>query len=163
MAKTKAEEDHRKIAATNRRALAKYEILETLEAGLVLTGPEVKSLRGGGANLQDGFARIEGQEAFLWNVHISPYSQGSLHVTQEPLRTRKLLLHHKEILRWLGKTTTKGLTIIPLEIYFNKRGKAKVTLALAKGKRGPDRREDIKKRTVEREMRREFAGKYKVK
>src|SRR5437870_5254027 len=112
----KKDADRYKIAATNRRAGAKYEILETMEAGLILTGPEVKSLRHGAANLQDGFARIEGEEAFLWNVHIAPYAQGSLHVKQDPLRTRKLLLNRQEIKRWMGRTVTKGLTIVPLEI-----------------------------------------------
>ncbi len=159
----KVEKEVRKVVASNRRASAKYELIETVEAGLVLTGPEVKSLRAGGANLQDGFARVDGEQAFLWNVHIAPYNMGSTHVVQDPLRTRKLLLHHKEILRWMGKTMVKGLTIVPLEIYFNKRGKAKVSLALAKGKRGPDRREEIKRRTVDREMRKEFAGKQRIK
>jgi SsrA-binding protein len=159
----KKDEDARKIIATNRRAFSKYEIIEKLEAGLVLTGPEVKSLRQGNANLQDGFARVEGEQATLWNVHIAPYSMGSLHVTQDPVRTRKLLLNHKEILRWMGKTIIKGLTIIPLEIYFNKRGKAKITLALAKGKRGPDQREEIKRRTIDREIQKEFSGRHKIK
>ena len=149
--------------ASNRRANSKYEVIETFEAGVVLTGPEVKSLRGGGCNLQDGFARIEDERARLYNVHISPYRQGSLHVVQEPTRTRTLLLHHKEIMKLMGKTIIKGLTLIPLEIYFNKRGKAKVLLALARGKNAPDRRDDIKKRTVNREMQREFAGRYKNK
>jgi SsrA-binding protein len=153
----------RKFVATNRRAHAKYEILETLEAGLVLTGPEVKSLRAGAVHLQEGFARMDGEKATLWNVHIAPYSMGSLHVQQDPTRTRTLLMNRKEILKWMGKTMSKGLTIVPLEIYFNKRGYAKVTLALAKGKRGPDRREEIKKQTIRREMQRQFAGKYKVK
>src|SRR5262245_12432957 len=121
MGKSKPTSEARKVVASNRRANAKYEIIETLEAGLVLTGPEVKSLRGGNANLQDGFARVDGEQAFLWNVHIAPYSYGGLHVVQDPVRKRKLLLKHKEILRWMGKTITKGLTIIPLEIYFNKR------------------------------------------
>ena len=161
--KNNKEPESRKIAASNRRAGAKYEIIETLEAGLVLTGPEVKSLRAGKANLQDGFARIEGEEAHLWNVHISPYTQGSLHVVQEPTRKRKLLLHQSEIKRWMGRTTTKGLTIVPLEIYFNKRGFAKVKLALAKGKKGPDRRDDLRKKTVQRELQRGYAGKFKVK
>ncbi len=120
--------------ASNRRANAKYEILETMEAGIVLTGPEVKSLRGGGANLQDGFARIEDERARLYNVHIAPYSQGSLHVVQEPRRTRTLLLHHREIMKLMGRTIIKGLTIVPLEIYFNKHGKAKILLALARGR-----------------------------
>ncbi len=158
----KEENERYKIAGTNRRATTRYEIRETLEAGMVLTGPEVKSLRGGGVQLQDGFARIENEQAFLWNVHIAPYAQGSLHVVQDPMRKRKLLLHHKEILRWMGKTQIKGLTIIPIEIYFNAKGIAKIKLGLGKGKRGPDQREDIKKRTVNREMQREFAGKYKL-
>ena len=159
----KKEAEARKVVASNRRASAKYEILETLEAGLALTGPEVKSLRAGGCSLQDGFARVVGEQAYLWNVHIAPYSMGSLHVDQDPLRTRKLLMHHKEILKWMGRTMVKGLTIVPLEIYFNKRNKAKVILALAKGKRGPDRREEIKRRTVDRELRKEFAGKQRIK
>lgn len=164
MSKAKPQkEEPRKIAATNRRAGIKYEIIETLEAGLVLTGPEVKSLRQGKANLQDGFARIDNNQAELWNVHISPYTQGSLHVVQDPTRKRKLLLNRSEIKRWMGRTTVKGLTIVPLEIYFNKRGFAKVKLALAKGKRGPDEREDLKKKTIRRELQRDFAGKYKVK
>lgn len=141
----------------------RYEILETMEAGIVLTGPEVKSLRAGGASLQDGFARVVGEQLFLWNTHIAPYNRGSLHVEQDPLRTRKLLMHHKEILRLMGKTTVKGLTIVPLEIYFNKRNKAKITLALAKGKRGPDQRQDLKRKTIDRELRKDFAGKFKVK
>jgi SsrA-binding protein len=157
------EDKHRKVVATNHRASAKYEIIETLEAGLVLTGPEVKSLRAGQANLKDGFARMDGGRASLWNVHIAPYSLGSLHVTQEPTRTRKLLMHRKEILRWMGRTIIKGLTVIPLEIYFTKRGFAKVVLALAKGKRGPDRREEIKRRTIDREISREFSGRHRIK
>jgi SsrA-binding protein len=152
----------RKVVATNRRAHIKYEVLETLEAGIALTGPEVKSLRAGGGSLQDSFARIDREEAFLWNAHIAPYAQGSLHVVQNPTRTRKLLLKHREIMKWMGRTVIKGLTIIPLEIYFNKRGKAKVMLALAKGKRGPDRREDIKRRTIGRELQKEFAGKHRI-
>ncbi len=129
---------------------------------MVLTGPEVKSLRAGGANLQDGFARVDGEQMFLWNVHIAPYSLGSLHVTQDPTRKRKLLLNHKEILRWMGKTMVKGLTIIPLEIYF-KRGKAKISLALAKGKRGPDRRDEIRRRTIDREIQRDYSGRPQIK
>jgi SsrA-binding protein len=163
MTKQKQDQETHKTIVTNRRAFTKYEILETLEAGIVLTGPEVKSLRAGNVNLQDGFARIEGEEAYLWNVHINPYTQGSLHVVQEPTRRRKLLLNKTEISKWMGRTITKGLTIVPLEIYFNKRGLAKIKLGLGRGKRGPDEREDIKKRTVQREMQREFAGKHKIK
>lgn len=160
---TQDDKERYKIAGTNRRASMRYEILESVEAGIVLTGPEVKSLRAGGVQLQDGFARIENEQAYLWNVHISPYAQGSLHVVQEPTRKRKLLLHHKEILKWMGKTQIKGLTIVPLEIYFNAKGIAKVKLGLGKGKRGPDQRDEIKRRTVDREMQRNFAGKFKIK
>ncbi|MBV9080621.1 MAG: SsrA-binding protein SmpB [Elusimicrobia bacterium] len=161
--KSNEKSETRKVVATNRRAHARYDIVETLEAGLVLTGPEVKSLRDGNVNLSDGFARVDGNEAYLWNVHIAPYSRGSLHVVQEPTRRRKLLLNRNEINRWMGKTTIRGLTIVPLEIYFNKRGRAKVMLGLAKGRRGPDRREDIKRRTVGREIAREFTGQHKIK
>ena len=159
---TPKNDERYKIVATNRRASFKYEILDTYEAGMMLTGPEVKSLRAANANLQDGFVRIEGEKVLLMNVHIAPYSYGSLHVVQEPTRTRMLLLNKNEINRLMGKTITKGLTIIPLEIYFNKRGKAKIKIALAKGKRGPDRREDIKKKTVQREMARDFSGRHRV-
>ena len=150
------------MVAVNRRATARYEIVETLEAGLVLTGPEVKSVRAGNVNLSDGFARIDNEQAYLWNVHIAPYTLGSRHVTQDPTRRRKLLLNRREINRWMGKTMTKGLTIVPLEMYFNARGLAKVKIGLGKGKRGPDRREDIKRRTVGRELQREFAGKHRI-
>jgi SsrA-binding protein len=151
-----------KSAANNRRASHRYEIIDTLEAGIVLTGPEVKSIRAGNINLGDGFVRIEGEQAWLWNVHIAPYAMGSRHVEQEPNRRRKLLMNRSEILKWAGKTVTKGLTIVPLEVYFNKRGRAKVKIALAKGKRGPDRREDLKRRTIGREIQREFAGKHRI-
>ena len=153
----------RKIVASNRRALAKFEILETLEAGIVLEGSEVKALRAARVNFQDGFVRLENGEAFLWNVHISPYTQVSTHEPVDPDRTRKILLHKNEINRWVGKGLAKGYTIVPLEIYFNDRGKVKVKIGLAKGKTGPDRREDIKRRTVQRELQRDFAGKHKIK
>jgi len=156
-------EIRKKIVASNRRAYAKFEILETLEAGLVLEGSEVKALRAGRVNFQDGFVRIENEEAYLWNVHISPYSQASTHTPIDPTRTRKILLHKNEINRWMGKGLAKGYTVVPLEIYFNDRGKAKVKIGLARGKTGPDRREDIKRRTVQREMQRDFAGKLKIK
>ncbi|OVE76969.1 SsrA-binding protein [bacterium F11] len=163
MPKKQKDPDPIKTVARNRRALAKFAILESLEAGMVLTGPEVKSLRGGKVNMQEGFVRLEKDEAFLWNVHINPYAQGSLHVEQVPTRTRKLLLKRSEISRLIGKTTTKGLTLVPLEMYFNKKGKAKVKIGLARGKKAPDRREDIKKRELNREMRREFGEKQRVK
>jgi SsrA-binding protein len=151
-----------KVIAKNRRAHFKYHILETFDGGLVLTGPEVKSLRAGQVTMEDGFGRLENGEVFLWNVHISPYKQGSLHVTQEATRRRKILLHKEEIKRIIGKLTTKGLTLVPLEIFFSDSGYAKVRLALAKGKAGPDKREDIKKKDIQREMRRAFSGKHRV-
>ena len=141
-----------KIVATNRKARHDYHILETYEAGMVLQGTEVKSLRQGQANLKDSFARIEGGEIFLHNLHISPYEFGIV-AEQDPTRTRKLLLHKKEIKRLLGKTAERGLTLIPLQLYF-KQELAKVELALAKGKRSYDKRQDLKKREAEREIER---------
>lgn len=151
-----------KIVARNRRASFRYHILETFDAGLVLTGPEVKSIRAGEVALEDGFGRMDGDQAVLWNVHIQPYKQGSLHVEQDATRKRKLLLHKEEIKRIQGKLTTRGLTLVPLELYFANSGYAKVKLALAKGKTGPDKREDIKKKTLQREMRRQFSGRHKI-
>jgi SsrA-binding protein len=151
-----------KTVARNRRAFHKYHVMETFDGGLALTGPEVKSLRAGDASLDDGFGRVEGGEVFLWNMHIAPYKQGSLHVEQAPTRRRKILLHRGEIKRLIGKMTTKGLTLIPLEIYFGASGYAKVKLALAKGKSAPDQREDIKRKDLDRELRRNFSGRHKV-
>jgi len=157
------QKEENRVVSTNRRATIRYDLLETVEAGLVLTGPEVKSVRAGNVNLGDGFARIDGDQVYLWNVHISPYLFGALHEPQDPLRKRKLLLNRREILRWMGKTTVKGLTIIPVEIYFNQRGLAKVKLALAKGRKGPDQREELRRKTVGRELQREFTGKHRIK
>ncbi len=146
-----------KVVADNRRARHDYHILETFEAGLALTGTEVKSLRLGHANLREGYAAVSGGEVFLYNVHISPYEQGNRY-NHEPLRPRKLLLHKEEIRRLIGLTREKGLTLVPLRIYF-KNGKAKLEIALAKGKKLYDKREDIAKRDVEREMARALRGK----
>ncbi|HRY29756.1 MAG TPA: SsrA-binding protein SmpB [Elusimicrobiota bacterium] len=151
-----------KVIARNRRASFRYHILETFDGGLVLTGPEVKSLRAGEVSLEDGFAHMENGEVFLWNVHIQPYKQGSLHVQQNATRSRKVLLHKTETKKILGKLTIKGLTLVPLELYFSDSGYAKVKLGLAKGKTGPDKRQDLKKKDVQREMRREFSGKHRV-
>lgn len=151
-----------KVVTRNRRAFHKYHILETFDGGLSLTGPEVKSLRGGDASLDDGFGRLDGGEVFLWNVHIAPYKQGSLHVEQNPTRRRKILLHKTEIKRLIGKMTVKGLTLVPLEIYFGESGYAKVKLGLAKGKNAPDQREDIKRKDLDRELRRDFSGRKKI-
>ncbi|WP_022847384.1 MULTISPECIES: SsrA-binding protein SmpB [unclassified Desulfurobacterium] len=134
----------------NKKAFYDYEILEKYEAGIELKGTEVKSLREGKANLRDSFVRIDNNEAYLFNAYIAPYTHGNL-FNHEPTRRRKLLLHKREIKRLLGKSQEKGLTIVPLRMYFNKRGKVKVEIALAKGKKLYDKRETIKKREQERE------------
>ena len=143
-----------KIVATNKKAYHDYHIEESLEAGMMLKGTEVKSLREGRANLKDSFARVENEEIFLYNCHISPYSHGNI-ANHDPLRTRKLLMHKGEIQRLMGKMMQKGYTLLPLKIYF-KDGKAKIELALAKGKKQYDKREDIKKRDAAREMEKAF-------
>ena len=138
--------------AQNKKARHDYQILETLEAGLVLTGTEIKSVRERRINLKDGFAQIHNGEAWLMNVHISEYTQGNL-FNHDPLRARKLLLHKKEIQKLTGQTSEKGITIVPLKVYL-KHGFAKVLLGIAKGKHDYDKRETIKKRDHEREIRR---------
>ena len=137
----------------NRKARHDYFIEETVEAGLVLTGSEVKSLRDGRANLKDSFARIDHDEAVLVNAHISPYDPAARD-GHEPTRSRKLLLHRREIDRLAGKVKEKGLTLIPLRLYFNARGRAKVELGLARGKRQYDKRQVIKEREARRETER---------
>jgi SsrA-binding protein len=136
--------------ARNKRARHDYQIIESWEAGLVLTGTEVKSLRNGKANLSDAYAIVNDGEVYLLNLHISAYEQGSYN-NHEPTRTRKLLLHKKEIRRMIGAVERQGLTLIPLELYF-KKGVAKVSLALGKGKKLHDKREDEKRRDDERDM-----------
>ncbi|RJQ17955.1 MAG: SsrA-binding protein SmpB [Nitrospiraceae bacterium] len=144
------------VVATNRKAYHDYHIEGTYEAGISLLGTEVKSLRDGKANLKDSYAVIKNSEAFLLNCHISPYTHGNIQ-NHDPLRTRKLLLHRKEIDRLWGNISQKGFTLVPLKIYF-KNGKAKVEIGLAKGKRQYEKRESIKekeaKREIERHMRR---------
>ena len=136
--------------ARNKRARHDYHILETWEAGLVLTGTEVKSLRMGAANLADSYGIVRSGEVFLVNLHISAYEQGN-QFNHEPTRTRKLLLNRKEIRRLIGAVERQGLTLVPLELYF-KRGVAKVTLALAKGKKLHDKRADARRREADREI-----------
>ena len=136
--------------ARNKRARHDYHILETWEAGLVLSGTEVKSLRDGKANIADAYAIVKEGEVYLLNLHIAPYEQGN-HFNHEPTRTRKLLLHRKEIRRMIGAVERQGLTLIPLELYF-KRGIAKVALALGKGKKLHDKRDTARERDAEREM-----------
>ena len=143
-----------RIAISNRKARHDYQILDVYETGIVLKGSEVKSLRLGKANLQDSYAALKRGEVWLYNMHISMFDQAN-QFNHDPVRERKLLLNKSEIRKLIGKTTEKGLTLIPLKVYF-KKGIAKVELALAKGKKQYDRREDIKKRDVEREMRRNF-------
>jgi SsrA-binding protein len=142
-----------KVVATNRKAFHDYFIEERYEAGILLQGTEVKSLREGRVNLQDSYASVRGSEMFLHQCHISPYSHGNI-MNHDPTRVRKLLLHKAEIHKLLGKTQQKGLTLIPLRIYFSKRGYAKVELGLAKGKKLYDRRETIKTREAGREVQR---------
>ena len=141
-----------KLVARNRKARHEYHILETLEAGIVLLGSEVKSLREGNASLSDSYARVEGSEVWLHNLHIGTYGPSGPDA-HEHKRRRKLLLHRQEIRRLIGKVEQAGLTLIPLEIYFRD-GVAKLMLALAKGKKQWDKREDIKRREAEREARR---------
>ncbi|ACX52588.1 SsrA-binding protein [Ammonifex degensii KC4] len=141
-----------KVICENRRARHEYHIMETYEAGIVLQGTEVKSLRAGRASLQDSFARVENGEVWLYNMHISPYEQGNRY-NHDPKRPRKLLLHKREIMYLWGRTREKGLTLIPLRCYF-KDGRAKVELALAKGKKLYDRRADLAERAARREMER---------
>jgi SsrA-binding protein len=136
--------------ARNKRARHDYHILETWEAGLVLTGTEVKALRNGKANLVDAYGIVKDGEVFLLNMHVSPYEQGN-QFNHEPTRTRKLLLHRREIRRLIGAVEREGLTLIPLDLYF-KNGVAKLSIALAKGKQLHDKRDDARRRDDEREM-----------
>jgi SsrA-binding protein len=140
------------VVSTNRKAYHNYFIEETYEAGISLLGTEVKSLREGRVNLKDSYAIIKGNEVFLLNCHISPYSHGNIQ-NHNPLRTRKLLLHRKEIDKLGGKLSQKGFTLVPLKIYF-KEAKAKVEIGLVKGKRKYEKREVIKEKEARREMQR---------
>jgi SsrA-binding protein len=149
----------RKVIATNRKARHDYAIEDVFEAGVMLTGTEVKSLRLGRASLVDGFATIDDGEIYLRNVHIPEYAQGSW-TNHEPRRTRKLLLHKSEIERLIGKTKESGLTLVPLSLYFSS-GKVKVELALARGKRSYDKRQDLARRDADREVQRALGRRSK--
>ena len=138
---------------TNRKAFKDFDVMETIECGVELKGSEVKSIRDGRINLNDSFARLDKGQFFLYNSHISPYAQAS-YMNVEPTRVRKLLLHKKQITRLTGQLTQKGLTLVPLKVYFNARGFAKIELALCKGKKLYDKRDDLKKRETDLEMRR---------
>ncbi|MDJ0715690.1 MAG: SsrA-binding protein SmpB [Prochloraceae cyanobacterium] len=140
-----------KVVSDNRQARYLYEILETYEAGVQLTGTEVKSIRAGRVNLRDGYALVRNGEVLLLNVHISPYEASGQYFNHEPRRTRKLLLHRREINKLIGKVEEKGLTLVPLKMYF-KDSWVKVSLGLGKGKKLHDKRETLKRRQDEREM-----------
>jgi len=142
-----------KAICTNRKARRDYEIIETMEAGVVLTGTEVKSLRAGSAHLKDSYAAVERGELFLFNAHISPYRMGN-RFNHEPTRTRKLLMHSREIKRLIGKIQEKGLTLVPLKLYFSGAGRVKVELGLARGRRAYDKRRAIADRDAKRELNR---------
>ena len=149
-----------KLIASNRKAHRDYAILETIECGIELKGSEVKSLRLGKINLEDGFARIENNEVILYNIHISPYLEAS-YLNVEPKRPRKLLLRKNQIRKLFGQVAQRGFTLVPLQAYFSDRGFVKIELALARGKKIYDRREDMKRRETELEMRRALKSRRK--
>jgi SsrA-binding protein len=143
--------DDTQLIADNRKAFHDYHVLETFECGVVLLGTEVKGIREGRANLRDSYARVEGGEVWLFNVHINPYSHRG-YVDHDPKRKRRLLLHKYEIRKLIGKTVEKGLTLVPTRLYF-KNGKVKVAIALARGKQAHDKRETLRRREIDRETR----------
>ena len=149
-----------KLISNNKKAFHEYFILETVECGIVLVGTEVKSLRQGNCSLQESFVKIRAGEVFLYGMHISPYEKGNI-FNRDPLRVRKLLLHRKEIAKLQTKVEEKGVTLIPLEIYFLD-GRVKVKLAVAKGKKLYDKRESIAAKTADREMERAYKGQYRA-
>ena len=151
MVQKTAREKAQSSIAENRKAFHDFHLLETFEAGIVLLGTEVKAIREGRVNLRDSFARVEDGEVFLYNVNISPYSHRG-YADHEPLRRRKLLLHRDEIRKLIGKTVEKGMTLIPVRLYY-KNGRVKVAVSLAKGKKEYDKRETIKRREADRETR----------
>jgi len=151
MAEKTEREKAQMSVAENRKAFHDFHLMETFEAGLVLLGTEVKAIREGRVNLRDSFARVEDGEVFLYNVNISPYSHRG-YADHEPLRRRKLLLHREEIRKLIGKTVEKGMTLVPVRLYF-KNGRVKVAVSLAKGKKDYDKRETIKRREADRETR----------
>jgi SsrA-binding protein len=146
--------------AVNRKARHDYFIEEVFEAGLALTGTEVKSIRAGKVNLKDSYAHIDKGELLLYNMHISPYEQGN-RFNHDPLRTRKLLMHKREIMRLLGYVKEKGFALVPLKLYLNERGRVKVELALARGKKLYDKRDDIAKRDADMRIRKALREKSK--
>jgi SsrA-binding protein len=151
-------EDGRRDLAVNRKAFHDYSIEETLEAGLVLVGSEIKSLRDGKANLRESYVRVDRGEVWLINAHIGAYPQGGTHFNHEPLRKRKLLLHGNEIIYLRAKVEQKGLTLVPIRIYLA-HGKAKLEIAIARGKKLYDKREALAERDAQRDMERAVRGK----
>jgi SsrA-binding protein len=149
-----------KVIAQNRKASHDYFIEETYEAGIVLKGTEIKSIRAGRVNLKDAYARIQNGEVFLHNMHVSPYEQGNRY-NHDPLRTRKLLLHRKEINKLIGETKEQGYTLVPLKIYL-KNGFAKILIGLGKGKKKYDKREDLKRKEAKRDIERAFRERQKI-
>lgn len=154
-----SKENGRKVIVSNRKARHDWSVLDTYEAGIVLTGTEVKSLRAGRVSLADAYAEVDDGEVWLRGVHIPEYSQGSW-TNHEPRRTRKLLLHRHEIIRLIGKTRESGLSLVPLGMYFAD-GKVKVEIALARGKRKHDKRADIAKREAQRDVQRALGRRAK--
>jgi len=150
-----------KTVATNRKAFHEFEIIERFEAGIALQGTEVKSLRAGHINFRDSYARVKEGELWIVSMHISVYDHGSIW-NHDPLRPRKLLMHKREIRRLISKIEERGLTLVPLSLYF-KNGKAKIELALARGKKIYDKRKDIAKRDSDREAQRELKSKFRMK
>ena len=148
------DKDSRKLVANNKKAYHDYFIEETYEAGIVLHGTEVKSMRLGKCSIKESFIRIEDGEVFVYGMHVSPYEKGNI-FNKDPLRVKKLLMHKAEINKIAGKITVKGYTLVPLQVYFNK-GKVKVEVGLAKGKKLYDKRETIAKKDARRELEREF-------
>ena len=141
----------RKLVANNKKAYHDYFIEETYEAGIVLTGTEIKSVRQGKVSIKESYAKIENSEMILYGMNISPYEQGNRY-NVEPLRPRKLLLHKQEIRKLIGYTTIKGLTLVPLKMYINEEGRAKVEIAVARGKKNYDKRDDIANRDAKRDL-----------
>lgn len=151
--------DDIKVIAENRKARHEYHIEDVIEAGLVLQGTEVKSIRGRRVNLKDSFAKVENNEVFLYGMHISPYEQGN-RFNHDPLRVRKLLLNRSEIRRLIGITREKGMALIPLRLYF-RRGRVKLELAVARGKKLYDKRQDLAERSAQRDIERAFRERQK--
>lgn len=153
----------KKLIANNKKARHDYFIEDVYEAGMVLTGTEIKSIRGGKVNIKESYAKIENGELIIYGMHISPYEQGN-RFNVDPLRPRKLLLHKQEIRKLIGLTTIKGLTLVPLNLYINQKGLAKLEIAVARGKKNYDKRDDIAKRDADRRMqqavRRDSRGGY---